>query len=87
MKKEEKKFIKIIDSTGKECEYEIITAFKWLKTKKNYVVYTDNTVDNNGNLNLFAGIYYPEDSTKLDLIETDEEWQEIEKRLSDVFKG
>lgn len=83
----EKKFMKIVDSTGKEIEYEIVTAFKWLKTKKNYVIYTDNTVDNNGNLNLFARIYYPEDSSKLDVIETDEEWQEIEKRLSDIFKG
>lgn len=78
---DEKKFMKIIDDSGKEIEYEILMAFKWLRTNKNYIVYTDNTNDENGNLNVFAAIYYPHDNSKLDAIETDEEWNEIDKRL------
>lgn len=78
---DEKKFMKIIDDSGKEIEYEILMAFKWLRTNKNYIVYTDNTNDENGNLNVFAAIYYPHGNSKLDSIETDEEWNEIDKRL------
>jgi len=80
----EKKTLKIIDDFGKEIEYEILIAFKWTKTNKNYIVYTDNTNDENGNLNIFAAIYYPQDDSKLDAIETDEEWDEVEKRLRDL---
>lgn len=83
----EKKVLKIIDDTGKEIEYEILIAFKWTKTKKNYVVYTDNTEDNNGDLNVYAAIYYPEDDTRLEPVETDEEWELIERRLHELQQG
>ena len=78
---EEKKILKIIDENGKEIEYEILIAFYWTKTNKNYIVYTDNTKDENGSLNVYAAIYYPQDSSKLDPIETDEEWDQIDIRL------
>ena len=78
---EEKKILKIIDENGKEIEYEILIAFYWTKTNKNYIVYTDNTKDENGSLNVYAAIYYPQDSSKLDPIETDEEWDQIDSRL------
>lgn len=80
----EKKTLKIMDDFGKEIEYEILIAFKWTKTNKNYIIYTDNTSDENGNLNIFAAIYYPQDDSKLDAIETDEEWDEVERRLKDL---
>lgn len=80
----EEKRLKLIDDNGKEIEYEILIAFKWTKTNKNYIVYTDNTTDENGNLNVFAAIYYPHNSNKLDPIETDEEWDEIDRRLKEL---
>lgn len=80
----ETKFLKVTDDFGKEITYEIICAFKLEKTGKNYVVYTDNTNDEDGNLNVFASIYYPQDNSKLDSIETEEEWQEVEKRLKEI---
>lgn len=78
------KNLKLIDENGKETEYEILIAFKWIKTNKNYLVYTDNTNDENGNLNIYASVYYPNDNSKLDPIESDEEWDEIEKRLKNL---
>lgn len=81
---EEKKILKLTDENGKEIEYEILIAFKSTKTNKNYIVYTDNTNDGNGILNVFAAIYYPYDSNKLDPIETDEEWDEIDRRLKEL---
>ena len=84
---DEKKILKLIDENGIETEYEILIAFKCTKTNKNYIVYTDNTKDENGNLNVFAAIYYPHDSTKLDPIELDEEWDEIDRRLMKLQQG
>ena len=78
----ETKTMKILDNSGKETEYKILLAFKWIKTNKNYIVYTDNTYDTNSNLNVYAAIYYPQDDSKLDPIETNEEWNEIERRLN-----
>ena len=78
---ERKMFLKVVDQDGKEKECEILMVFKWTKTDKNYIVYTDNSKDENCNLNIYAGIYYPQDKTRLDSIETDEEWDEIDRRL------
>ena len=80
----DKKVLKFTDDEGKEVEYEIITAFELSKTEKNYVVFTDNTTDDRGNLNIFALIYYPDDDTRLEPIETDEEWQAIEEILKNM---
>lgn len=78
---EEKKILKITDKNGKEMEYEILSTFFFAKTKKNYVIYTDNTKDKQGNLNIYASIYYPTDDTRLDNIETEEEWNVVESIL------
>lgn len=81
------KILRLTDESGKETEYEILIAFKWMKTSKNYVVYTDNTTDESGSLNVYASIYYPLDNTKFELIESDEEWDEINRRLLDLQQG
>lgn len=80
----EKKMLKLIDKDGKETEYEILSAFQLAKTGKNYVIYTDNTNDEQGKLNIFASIYYPDDDSRLDSIETKEEWDAIESVLSSL---
>lgn len=75
------KKIILIDDLGNQKEYEIIEAFKWFKTNKNYIVYTDNTKTEKNELKIYGAIYYPEDLTKLDFNLTEEEWNEIEKRI------
>lgn len=75
--------LKIIDDNGKITEYEILLSFFWLKTNKNYIIYTDNCKDSNGNLNIYAAIYNSKDD-KLKEIETELEWNEIEKRLNSL---
>ena len=81
---ENKNMLKLIDKNGKEIEYEILSAFQLAKTGKNYVVYTDNTNDVNGNLNVFASIYYPDDDSRLDSIETEEEWNAVKSALESL---
>jgi len=82
----ERKTFTIIDEFDNEIEYDIILAFIWFKTKKNYIVYTDNTKNSEGKLNVYAAIYYPNDDTRLDPVETEEEWIEIGNRLSELNK-
>ena len=75
----------IIDEDNKEYEYEIIMAFYWSKTKKNYLVYTDNTKDELGNIRVYANTFDEDDeSGELGTIETDEEWATIEQIFASI---
>ena len=69
----------IINEEGKEVECEVLFTFESNETNKNYIVYTDNTFDEDGNTKVFASTYsLDEDMTKLQPIETEKEWQVIE---------
>lgn len=81
------KYLKVTDSLGNEKSYEILGTFKLPETGKHYVIYTDNVKDEVGNLHVYAAIYYPKDNTKLDKVETEEEWQEIERMLKDIISN
>ncbi|MBQ7140376.1 MAG: DUF1292 domain-containing protein [Bacilli bacterium] len=72
----------VIDNEGKEIECEVLFTFESDETKKNYIVYTDNTKDEIGNIKVYASIFDPNsDTTKLEPIETDKEWNIIENIL------
>lgn len=76
---------KVINDEGKEVECEALFTFESDETKKNYIVYTDNTTDEEGNTKVYASIYNPEeDETKLLPIETDKEWKIIETILEEL---
>ena len=73
----------IIDNLEKE--FEVLYTFKSIKTNKDYIIYTDNSYDDNKDLNIFASIYYPFDLEKeLENIEMEEDWEEVEKFLENV---
>ena len=73
---EEKMTFKVINDEGKEVECEALFTFESDETKKNYIVYTDNSQDEEGNTKVYASIYNPnEDETKLLPIETEKEWK------------
>ena len=83
--KEETMTLKVINDEGKEIECEVLFTFESDETKKNYIVYTDNTVDEEGNTKVYASIYNPDqDETKLLPIETDKEWKIIETILEEL---
>ena len=83
--KEEKMSFTVIDDNGKEIECEVLFTFESDETKKNYIVYTDNTLDEEGNTKVYASIYNPDqDETKLLPIETDKEWKIIETILEEL---
>ena len=84
MKNEEMTF-KVLNDEGKEIECEVLFTFESEETGKNYIVYTDNSIDEDGNTKVFASIYNPdEDETKLLPIETEKEWRIIETILEEL---
>ena len=82
---EEKMTFKVVNDEGKEVECEVLFTFESDETKKNYIFYTDNTLDEEGNTKVYASIYNPdEDENKLLPIETDKEWKIIETILEEL---
>ena len=76
---------KLKDDYGNETVYDVLFTFDNEETNKSYIAYTDNSVDEKGNVLVYACVYYPgTDSTRLDPIETDKEWQVIEKILETI---
>ena len=61
------------------------TNFESEETKKQYVVYTDNSKDKDGNVRVFASIYKLNDKGgELLPIKTDKEWKVIETILETI---
>ena len=72
----------MIDENGNEVVYDVLFTFESDETGKNYIVYTDNSRDESGNIQVYASIYDPEDpQSKLEAITTDKEWKVIETIL------
>ena len=72
----------MIDDKGNETVYDVLFTFDSDETKKSYIVYTDNTKDEEGNIQVYASIYDPENpNSKFEAITTDKEWKVIETIL------
>ena len=90
--KEEKITFKLTDESGKDIEYEILLTFESNETNKNYMLLTDNTIDEEGNVKVYASIYEPkedgtiDENTTLIPVVTDSEWKIIETILDELQK-
>lgn len=81
----EKMTFTVKDDAGNEVECEVLFTFESTETKKNYIVYTDDTTDDEGNTKVYASTYNPEETElKLSPIETEKEWKIIETVLSEL---
>lgn len=82
----EKNTFTVVNDQGQEITCYVLFTFESDETHKNYVVYTDNSVDAKGKIQVFASIYDPneKDGTTLLPIETDKEWKIIETILSSL---
>ena len=75
----------IVNDDGQEIKCEVLFTYEDEKTKKNYIAYTDNTLDDEGNTKVYASIFNPEEENPVLLpIETDEERKLIEGILSSL---
>lgn len=73
----------ILTEDGEEIECDILFTFDSEETGKSYVVYTDRSLDEKGNTQVYASIYTPGvENPRLQPIETEEEWNVIETVLA-----
>lgn len=82
---DEKKRFTVLDENGRQVVCEPLFTFESDETKKQYVVYTDNSKDESGNVRVFASIYNITDKGgELLPIKTDKEWKVIETILETI---
>ena len=87
MKEEKKGTFTIINDMGETLECEVLFTFDSDETKKSYIVYTDNTQDEEGNLKVYANTYDPSGKEPdLKPITEDKEWQVIENILASLHE-
>lgn len=80
------KKISTILANGTKVEYNVILTFKSNQNDKNYVIYTDNTYDQNKKLRFYAAAYNPKAPTPyLGEPTTKEEWSEITTIIDKVI--
>ena len=77
---------KIVNDKGEEVVCDVLFTFDSDETNKSYVVYTDNSKDESGNIQVFASTYDPkeENITALGPVETEKEWKIIETILDTI---
>jgi uncharacterized protein YrzB (UPF0473 family) len=82
---EEKNIFNVLDEQGNEVRCEIMFTFDSDETGKHYIIYTDNSTDDEGNAKIYASTFDPEsDKTALGAIESEREWMIIEKILESL---
>ena len=81
--KDEKMTFQVINEKGEKIECEVLFTFDSDETKKSYMVYTDNTLDDEGKTKVYASIY-EEDGKELTItpITDEKEWNLVEKLIS-----
>ena len=85
MNEEKNRYFTVTDQSGTTVEYEILFTFDSDETKKSYIVFTDNTTNEDGSIVTYAATYDKTgESLELQDIETDEEWNLIEHLLSNI---
>ena len=76
---------KAVNDKGVEVQYEVLFTFESDETGKNYIVYTDDTIDDAGNVKVYASTYTAEgEKYNLSAIETEKEWKVIETILNEL---
>mgnify|MGYP003292019558 CR=1 FL=1 len=72
----------LIDDNGVETTYDVLFTYESEETKKHYIAYTDNSLDETGNIQVYASIFDPTNpNSRLEPIETEKEWKIVETIL------
>lgn len=86
-KQNEKKVMSIVSNDGAIEDVEVILAFEFKDNNKEYVVYTKNEKDENGNVTVYvSNINRSGDEPKLVGVENENEWNKIKDVLRELSK-
>jgi len=84
---EKRNIFTVLNDKGEEVQCEVLFTFQSEETNRNYIVYTDNSVDEDGNFKVYANIFDPSgEISELLPITTDREWEIIEIILEEIKK-
>lgn len=84
----EKKIMTIVAEDGSVEEVEVILAFEFKDTKKEYVVYTKNERDSNDNITVYvSNVDRSSGEPKLLGVEDEEEWNKVKDVLRELSKA
>lgn len=83
----EKRIITINKVDGTSETVEVVISFQFNDTKKRYVVYTKNEIDENGNMTVYVTeVQNTGKNVKFVGIESDEEWAKVKEALRELSK-
>ncbi len=83
-----KRFLKIVSEDGLEENVEIIVAFEFKDTGKEYIVYTKNEKDGNGNVTVYiSNVDRSSGKPQLMGIDNDNEWNRVKDVLRTLSKA
>lgn len=83
-----KRILSILKDDGTQEEVELIISFMFNDTKKEYVVYTRNEKDDNGNTTLYVSSVDRSGAIpKMGGVNSDEEWSKIKDVLRELAKN
>ena len=84
----DRKVLSIVKEDGTTEEVELLICFEFNDTKKEYVVYTRNEKDENGNITIYvSSIDRSGEVPKMGAVENDEEWSRIKDVLRELSKN
>ena len=79
---DKKAVMTVINEQNEIMDVDVLFTFKNTATNVCYIVYTENTLDEKGDTEVFASIFDPDDKTlTLHPIETEAEWALLESKL------
>lgn len=83
------KTLTLYDEDGNAIECEVVMSYACQTNGKEYIFYTDNSYDENGDLNLYASRYLgmEDGNMQLEEIDSEEEWSLLDVALEEAKKG
>ena len=88
MENQERKMMSIVTEDGSVEEVEVILAFEFKDTKKEYVIYTKNEKDENDNITVYVSeVDRSSGEPKLLGVEDEKEWNKIKDVLRELAKN
>ena len=73
---------------GSKEEVEVLLAFKFNDNNKEYVIYTKNELDENGNVTIYvSNVTRNGDNVTLSTVADDNEWTRIKNVLRELSKS
>ena len=84
----EKKMMSIVSEDGSVEEVEVILAFEFKDTNKEYVIYTKNEKDENDNVTVYvSNVDRSSGEPKLLGVDDEEEWNRVKDVLRELSKS